>query len=349
MYIEKLSLNNKVIIVGLFSNPKTAPVTQASVLASLLSKNGYTVITTSGFINKWLRFVDIIRSMLLNAGRYNVAIVQFYSGNSFIWQYIAAFITKLLGKDLVFTVHGGGVPAKLKSKSSSRYLKLLKKADLITVPSQYLQNELVEFGLKTILIENIIDLKQYPFQDKKAIGPRLLWMRAFSDIYNPLMAVRVVNALRNKYPEVKMIMGGPDLGMLSATKQLIHELTLGNNIELIGFMDMEMKQQYASVCDIYISTNKIDNAPVTFLEMWAMGLPVVSTNVGGIPYLIENKQTGIIVNDDDYNQMAEAIESLIENKENTLAIIKNARIKAALYDEIPVLQKWEAALNTIST
>lgn len=348
MYIEKLRLNSKIIIVGLFSNPKIAPVTQASVLASLLTKNGYSVITTSSFTNKWLRLADIIRSMLLNAGRYNVAIVQFYSGNSFIWQYIASVIAKLLGKNLVFTVHGGGVPAKLKSKSSSRYLQLLKKADLITVPSRYLQNELGGFGLKTILIENIIDLRQYQFQDKKSIGPRLLWMRAFSDIYNPLMAVRVVNVLRNKYPEVKMIMGGPDLGMLSATKQLIHELTLGNNIELTGFMDMEMKQQYASACDIYISTNKIDNAPVTFLEMWAMGLPVISTNVGGVPYLVENKQTGIIVNDDDYNQMADAIESLIENKENTLAIIKNARIKAALYDEAPVLQKWEATLRIIS-
>lgn len=348
MYIEKLRLNSKIIIVGLFSNPKTAPVTQASVLASVLRENGYTVITTSGFINKWLRLADIILSLLLNAGRYNVAIVQFYSGNSFIWQYIAAIITKLLGKDLVFTVHGGGVPAKLKSKNS-RYLQLLKTADLITVPSRYMQNELAEFGLKTILIENIIDLKQYTFQDKKAIGPRLLWMRAFSDIYNPLMAVRVVNALRNKYPEVKMIMGGPDLGMLSATKRLIHDLGLDDNIVLAGFIDTEMKQQYALSCDIYISTNKIDNAPVTFIEMWAMGLPVVSTNVGGIPYLIENNKTGIIVNDDDYNQMARAVESLIENNENTLAIIKNARVQAALYDEAPVLQKWEAALNTIST
>ncbi|OSZ82380.1 hypothetical protein CAP35_03670 [Chitinophagaceae bacterium IBVUCB1] len=345
---EKQSLKNRLLIVGLFSNPDKAPATQAFVLANALKRHGYEVNTVSGYVNRWLRLFDITFTMIARANRYDTAIVQFYSGSSFIWQYIAAIIAKLYRKKLLFTVHGGGVPDKLKSSIGKRYLSLLQKADLITVPSQYLQYELNRYNITSLLIENIISLDNYKFQNKQQIKPSVLWMRAFSDIYNPLMAVRVVNELKEKYPEVKMVMGGPDLGMLHATQKLISDLKLETNIELVGFINIEKKNHYASVCDVYISTNKIDNAPVTFLEMWALGLLVISTDVGGIQYLVDNNQTGVIVPDEDYKQMAAAIGRLIEDRYLAQTIIQRARDKAKTYDEAQVVQKWEQLLGSLN-
>lgn len=331
----------------MFGNADTAPVTQASVLANAMSNDGDDIFRTSRYTIKWLRLLDIVFALLVNTSRYDIAIVQFYSGNSFIWQYIAAHIVKMLGKKLVFTIHGGRVPQKLTSDIGNRYKKLLQKADIITVPSIHMEQELKKHGLATVLIENIIDLKQYHFQDKKQINPLLFWMRAFSDIYNPIMAVRVVNELKKKYHNVKMVMGGHDLGMLDETKKLIDELKLESHIEIVGFLNMNMKQHYASQYDVYISTNKVDNAPVTFLEMWAMGLPVVSTDVGGVKYLLDNEITGLIVKDGDYIEMASAVDRLIEDRSLTQSIIQQSRMKVLNYDEEVVVKKWAELLNSI--
>lgn len=350
MYCTKernLPINKSILIAGLFAQSGNNPPTQAFVLANTMQKRGVQLIVTSKHISKWKRLADIVFTMLKKASAYDVAIIQFYSGNSFIWQYIAAHIATLLHKKIVMTVHGGNVPAKLESSIGHRYKALLNKADLITAPSAFIQQELKKHGIASVLIENIIELSDYQFKEKIKIRPRILWMRAFSYIYNPLMAAQVLNILKDKYADVKMVMAGPDLGMLQETKELVVKLGLDKYIDFVGFINNQQKNQLAADCDIYISTNRIDNAPVSFLEMWAMGLPVVSTGVGGVPYLLDDGLTGIIAKDDDAKSMADAIISLIENQALSSSIINNAKMKVATYDEANVYRKWEEAINSL--
>lgn len=342
-----MPINKRILIAGLFAQSVNNPPTQAFVLANTMQKRGVQLTATSKHISKWKRLADIVFIMFIKASTYDVVIIQFYSGNSFIWQYIAAHIATVLNKKIVMTVHGGNVPAKLESSIGYRYKALLNKADLITVPSIFMQQELKKHGIASTLIENIIDLSDYQFREKNKIRPRILWMRAFSDIYNPLMAVTVLNILKQQYADVEMVMAGPDLGMLQQTKEFTRSLGVENNINFAGFINNQQKNQLAADCDIYISTNRIDNAPVSFLEMWAMGLPVVSTGVGGVPYLLDDGMTGIIAKDDDAQSMADAIISLIENQALSSSIINNAKMKVTAYDEVNVFKKWEEAINSL--
>jgi len=342
----KMMNKKKVIIVGLFQDVDKAPVTQASELFTLLKNNGYSVLAVSKYRNKWLRLIHIIYKLLFYTNQYEIAVVQFYSGNSFIWQYIAVKIVKSLNKKLVFTIHGGGVPLSIKNKPTT-YIPLLKQADNITVPSGYIANALNDYAIKSTLIENSIRLAKYPFVSKEQPRHTLLWMRAFSNIYNPLMAVRVVGELKKKYADIKMYMGGPDLGMLQETTQLILDLGLHGNVEIVGFLNLEAKIKYAQISSVYISTNKIDNAPVTFLEMWAMGLPIVSTNVGGVPYLIDDGDNGLLVEQDDYMSMAESISKIFENRVLADKLIEGGKHKVLRYDEHTVYQKWDNLLSTL--
>jgi len=342
-----LPINKCILIVGSFAQSDKNPPTQALVLANALKKRCVKLITTSKGISKWKRLLDIIFTMFTKAWTYDVVIIQFYSGNSFIWQYIAAQIAGILNKKIVMTVHGGGVPAKLESSKGRRYKALLNKAGLLTVPSSFMQQALKKHGIESVLIENIIELSDYQFRPKSNILPNILWMRAFSDIYNPLMAVHVVSLLKEKYTGVKMVMAGPDLGMLEEAKVLVTKLGLEKHIDFVGFINNQQKNKLAADYDIYISTNRIDNAPVSFLEMWAMGLPVVSTNVGGVSYLLEDGVTGVLVKDDDAERMADAISSLIENQTLASSIINNARNTVQSYDEAKVYTKWEEAINSL--
>ncbi len=336
-------MSNRVIIVGLFSDPGKSPVTQGYELARVLKANGYKVLTVSRYYNKLLRLIDIVWQLIIKKGQYDTAIVQFYSGNSFIWQYAAAHIVKLLGKKLIFTIHGGGVPARIK-RFPKRYLALLKKADKITCPSPYIADVLNRYMVPCLVIENIIPLSQYRFVPKESFRPTILWMRAFSDIYNPEMAIRAIAIVKQVYPDTKMYMAGPDLGSLPSALMLINELVLDSNIEIVGFADKEKKQQLAEACDIYVSTNRIDNSPVTFTEMWVLGLPVISTNVGGVPYMIQDGVNGMLVNSNDHEALAEKIILIIKDAAQSKQMVQQAFSDVGKYDEKVVLKKWQSLL-----
>jgi glycosyltransferase involved in cell wall biosynthesis len=336
----------RILIVGTFTSDKQAPVTQASELAKILKANGYKVLTVSKQKNKLLKLINIVTTILLNKNTFDVGIVQFYSGNSFIWQSIACRLIKSLGKKLVITIHGGGVPVAIKQQPN-KYLSVLRKADTITCPSTFMINELEQYGIKPLLIENSIPVDDYPFQNKKQFSPSLLWMRAFSPIYNPAMAVEVVRELKKTHPEVKLYMGGPDLGELDKTKQLVKEYRLETNIEFPGFMDIEKKKEYTGKADIFISTNRVDNAPVTIVEMWALGLPVVTTNVGGLPYMVKDGENSLLVDDNDAIAMTEKIKNLVSSPALVQKLVQNGRSQVANHSEEIVYQKWDILLNNL--
>ncbi len=336
----------RVLVVGFFSDTSKNVITQAGVIARILKGNGYDVYTVSRHKNRVLRMLHIVLFMIFKASKYDVALVQFFSGHSFIYQYFAANIAKVFGKKLVFTIRGGSVPARIKALPN-RYLPVLRMADVITCPSSFTKSELSKYDIDTVLLENSIPLEKYVFRDKSNLRPTLLWMRTFAHIYNPEMAVEVAKELKKDYPDVKLYMGGPDLGKLQYTKDLIEQYQLQDNVELIGFVDMEKKIAYSEKADMYICTNRVDNAPVTFLEMWAMGLPIISTNVGGIPFLVKDGEDAVLVSDEDYKAMAEQIKILISDNAKTRQLVAKGKQRIKAFSEEEVYKKWHSLLSEL--
>jgi glycosyltransferase involved in cell wall biosynthesis len=256
---------------------------------------------------------------------------------------ITSRLLKMLNKKILMTVHGGSIPERMQ-KDPSRFLQSLKRADKIVTPSRFLQHELSQYNLSTTVIENVLPVKQYPFQSKKKFRPKVLWMRTFEDIYNPFMAVDVALLLAEKYDGFEMIMAGADRGLLAATKQYANEKGLGEKICFPGFISDEQKIRYAQDYDFFISTNNVDNAPVSLVEFMALGLPVISTKAGGVPYMIENNKNGFLVDMNDAAGMANKIVELIEHPDQAHAIACNARKYAEQYDEDVVMEKWRELL-----
>jgi glycosyltransferase involved in cell wall biosynthesis len=109
-------------------------------------------------------------------------------------------------------------------------------------------------------------------------------------------------------------MAGKDGPVLQATKDLVKEYGLEDRIIFPGYINMQQKQAFAKDYDIYLCTNKIDNTPVSLTEFMQFGLPIVSVNVGGIPYMIEDNVNGLLVNAGDYEAMFNKITLLIEDQ-----------------------------------
>jgi glycosyltransferase involved in cell wall biosynthesis len=163
-------------------------------------------------------------------------------------------------------------------------------------------------------------------------------------MYNPIMAVKVLKFLKDAGLEAELCMVGPDSdGSQNQVKQLAKDL----NIE-VKFTGKLTKKEWIILSKdytVFINTTNIDNTPVSVIEAMALGLPIVSTNVGGIPFLIENKKHGILVKKNDVDAMAEAILYLYNNSTQRDIMITNARELAETFDWHRVKMQWNEILQ----
>ena len=162
------------------------------------------------------------------------------------------------------------------------------------------------------------------------------------------MAVEVLRLLLLKFPEAKLCMVGPEKDeSLKETKALIANYQIQERVTLTGVLAKAAWHQLAVEYDLFINTTNVDNTPVSVLEAMALGLPVVSTNVGGMPYLLEDGVDGILVSPNNPKEMAEAIVDLIEHPQQVITLTTNARNKVAQFDEDIVKDQWHKLLNDV--
>jgi glycosyltransferase involved in cell wall biosynthesis len=335
---------NKILVVGLFLSEKNKTKiarTAADQLASLLEDNHYNIIRTSIYPGRIARFIDTLSTIFFKRNEYKIAIVPLYGGfKSYVWEAASTKLLKLLQKKIILVIHGGYIPERMREKPK-RYVSAISTANIVVCPSNFIITALNEHGLKSLLIENILQLSDYEFFEKKTFRPKLFWMRTFEDVYNPLMAVQVFALLEKSYPEASMVMAGHDRGMLQQTIDLAKELGVYDKINFPGYITREQKNNFAQDYDFYICTNQIDNAPVTLIEMMAMGLPVITVDSGGIPYMVTDGYNGMMVKYNDVEAMVSKIKHIIHNPDAGIQIITNAKQYAQRYGEVPVLDKWK--------
>ena len=340
-----MAMKKSILIIGIFlteQNKNKIYRTAADQLAELLEKNQYSIIKVSTHVGKILRFLDTLFSIIKKRKEYTIAIVPLYGGTfSLFWAESATVLLRLLGKKIILIIHGGSIPSRMENiVKAKNYLRTIKRADTVVCPSDYIIHTLRKFDIEAVLIENVLNLSEYHFHPKDKFRPHIFWMRTFEDAYNPLMAVRFFAQLKKKFPEAKMIMAGRDMGLMNETKKLATILGIIDNITFPGYLSNKQKNEIAEEYDFYICTNKIDNAPVSMIEMMCLGLPIVSVSSGGIPYLITNDYDGLLVEAYNENEMVERISLIIKDSTIGLKLVKNGLNTCKRYGEKPVLEKW---------
>jgi glycosyltransferase involved in cell wall biosynthesis len=276
----------------------------------------------------------------------DVLIVETYSGPSFVVEDIASYLGRAYGKPVILHLHGGAMPvfARRFPKWTSR---VLRRAAAIVTPSDFLARATAFDRAGAHVIPNVIEMNDYAYRHRERVSPRLFWMRAYHEIYNPVMAVRVLARVREILPDATLAMAGQSKGMWQEVSRAAHELRVAGAFEMLGFLDEIHKRRVADRHDIFINTTHVDNAPVGVVEMCALGLPVVSTNVGGIPDLLTHEETGLLVPDADEQAMTDAIVRLVREPALAARLSRNGPALAAQCAWPAVLAKWEALFDEI--
>ncbi|RIA10248.1 glycosyltransferase involved in cell wall biosynthesis [Flavobacteriaceae bacterium MAR_2010_72] len=327
------------LYIGNYLQSKRNNVSSIHVLGPLFASEGYQVLYRSSKINKFLRLSSMLWACVVYRKQVDLVLIDTYSTLNFYYALLCSQLCRLLGLPYICCLNGGNLPHRLKH---SPYLSglIFDHAKVCVAPSLYLKNAFEYHGyIHVTYIPNTIELKHYPLSSRDFEAPKLLWVRSFSSIYNPQLAVRVLKALRDQGYDASLCMVGPDSdGSLAEVKHLAK--TLGVNVHFTGKLTKAEWIALSKSYTIFINTTNYDNTPVSVIEAMALGLPVVSTNVGGMPFLIEDGVHGLLVPPDDAVAMSTAIASLFEDPQGREALIAAARQRIEQYDWQQVRLLW---------
>lgn len=170
-------------------------LSQGEILADMFAGEGYEVKLTSTVSNRFLRTVDIIKSLIVWRNQIDIVVLMVFSGPAFMIVEISSFLAKQLNKPIILWLHGGNLP-NFSGRHFKRIKKALARADAIIAPSRYLADYFRQKSFPVDVIPNILVLQHYSYRQRKIIKPSILWMRAFHEIYQPRLALEVFEKIQ---------------------------------------------------------------------------------------------------------------------------------------------------------
>lgn len=259
------------------------------------------------------------------------------TGPSFYLHPVPALVlARLFGRKIVLHFHDGRIETY--AVRHPGLLRRISRFDAVVVPSGYLVEVFARHGVRARAISNVIDVEAFPFRERPSVRPRLLHNRALEPLYNVPCTLRAFGLIQQRYPDatLRMAHDGP---LRAGLEKMTAELGL-RNVEFLGPVSREDTPRILDEADIYFTSSNVDNMPVSILECFAAGLPVVATRAGGIPWLIENERTGLLVDLDDHEALANAAIRLIDEPGLASRLAHAAKIESAKYGWPEVRMQW---------
>jgi len=336
-------MKKSILFVGSFLSKHRGTVSVAEKFSTLISSE-YNTTLVSKRENKFLRLFEIVSTLIFN--KYDYVHLNIYSGQSFKIAQITTLIAKIRKKKIILALQGGALN-EFYAKHAKQIKKVFNRADLIYSPSYFLLFFFQEQGFKVRYLPNFVELKYFPYKRDLVTKNSLLWVRAFGENYNPELAIRTLKVLQKKFPDIVMTMVGPDRGKLDQIKQLIIDLDLNNVVTIFDKVPNEKLFTYFQTHSVYLNTTRYESFGLALIEAASCGIPIVSTNVGEIPYIWKDGEDIMLIKTPDEMLMAEKVKCILDSKLFSTRLSANARDKALKYDWKIVKDEWNKILKYI--
>ncbi|HEX6315221.1 MAG TPA: glycosyltransferase family 4 protein [Gemmatimonadaceae bacterium] len=233
----------------------------------------------------------------------------------------ALLVARAFGRGALLNYHSGEAEDHLRNWRTA--VPLAKLAHRIVVPSDYLRDVFARFGLRSESIHNFVDADTMPYRERSAVRPVFLSNRNFEAHYNVACCLRAFARVQERIPDASLTVAGYG-SQRAALEALADELGL-QNVRFTGRVTPETMARLLNEADILLNSPDIDNMPLSLIEAQAAGLPIVSTSTGGIPYVVEDGETGLLVPPNDDAAMAKAALRLLEEPGLALRLTRAAR------------------------
>lgn len=306
-----------------------------------LLKERYDMALVSSRQNSFLRLVDMLSTLIGNRKKVGLVLMDTYSSLGFYYSLALAFASRIFSIPYIPILRGGNLEHRLRRNPTLSAL-IFQKCRIAVAPSAYMSEVFRRYGYSNIVvIPNSIDLKDYSYTRRTLFRPRLLWVRSLKDIYGPDIALKVLARLRQQFNDACLCLVGPDPdNRIEYYKALASQLGVLDSVSFPGKLKKVDWLKLSSDYDIFLNTSLIDNTPVSMVEAMALGLPIVSTAVGGISYLVQNEVDGLLVQENQAEELALQIERIITCPALGSNLADNARKKVEQYSWAQVKFEW---------
>lgn len=249
----------------------------------------------------------------------------------------AILAARLYGKRTVLNYRSGEAEDHLQRWRRTA-LPTVRLVDEIVAPSGYLVDVFGRFGFRARSIFNTVETARFPFRERAPLRPVFFSNRNFEPHYNVACTLRAFQLVQQRFPSARMVVAG-DGSQREFLQALASQLEL-RDVEFIGRVSQERMPQLYDAADIYLNSPDVDNMPGSIIEAYAAGIPVVTTNAGGIPYIVTDGETGLMVERGQHEAMARAAIRLLEDADLATRISRAAHAECSKYSWNAVRDEW---------
>ncbi|MGH9444199.1 MAG: glycosyltransferase [Terriglobia bacterium] len=248
----------------------------------------------------------------------------------------ALALAHLRGKKTLINYHSGEARDHLSRWRTA--LPILRRADCLVVPSMYLAGVFREFDLNAEVAPNFIDLNQFRYRRRNPVRPRLICSRGFGAYYGLELVVRAFARVKQQFPDARLCLLGEGEQELQI-RALVRELGLAG-VQFAGAVSRQDVGGYYNDADIFINASWLDNMPLSILEAFASGIPVVTTAPEGIKCLVEHERTGLLSEPGDWQALAASVIRLLRDPNLALRMADGALAESRKYSWKAVRGQW---------
>lgn len=318
----------KVLLISNYQHGLGGISAQVDLLCEYLRNEGYDVaiFTTKGnpIVRLWL-FIKLVYAVR----RCDMLHIHGCSGWGMLPVVYGVIAGKIWRKKIIVTYHGGEAAEYFKNHGAFAR-RWMNRADKVIVLSGYLEKVFNEYRIPCVVIPNIAKLSET--KEHSAYqwdAPRFISVRHMRELYNIPCILRAFQRVQKQLPQACLTILG--------TGPLLNELqqyVLDNKMEHVTFVGQvpnnEMKN-YLAAHDVFLSAPKLDNMPVSIMEAMHSGVLVISSNVGGVPYMIEDGHSGLLFDYDDDKELAEQMVWVAQHPKESEIILTAAHKEVQRY------------------
>lgn len=259
-----------------------------------------------------------------------VELIHLMANSGWSWVLFSApclLIAKLRGTPVVVNYRGGEADTYF-AKNAWHVRPVMRLATKVIVPSRFLEHVFARYDLQTVVIPNIVRLERFTGERLSTHdGAHLVITRNLEPIYGIPTAIKALAIVSEKYPQAHLSIAGsgPQLEELTA---LVCALNVSDNVSFLGRLDRDGIDLLYRSADILLNPTTVDNMPNSLLEAMAAKVCIVSSDVGGVPFMVEQGETALLTPVGDEHAMAKAIGRLLDDK------LLQKRLVTAAYDSV---------------
>jgi L-malate glycosyltransferase len=296
---------------------------------------------------QWIRHVPFLRTIVrtpfylaeLWRGLRDAEVAHIFSASytSFLVAPVPAWlVAKSRGIETLINYHSGEARNHLTGSWLAR--AVLKRAGRVVSPSAYLVDVFLEFELAAEAVPNIVDVSQFTYRERNPVRPQLVCTRGFHPYYAVDVVIKAFAQVKKEYPEARLdLVGGGSLE--GEMRRLVSDLRL-TGVTFCGVASRTEIGRYYDRADIFINASRLDNMPVSVLEAFASGTPVISTSPEGMRYLVEDGRTGLLSQVGDPAALAANVVRVLRDPTLAQRLFTNGREELDRYRWECVREQW---------